>query len=289
MELNAANTAVVYDSTADLPDGPAEHANWRMVPLSVHVGDRTFRDYVDLPAEEFYRLLAATPATPTTSQPSPGAFGEVYGELLERYDHVVSLHLSGELSGTVESARLGAASYGERVTVVDTRAVAVLLGLTVIGVQRLLDDGTDVAGVERWLERFRRHAGVVFSVETLEYLRRGGRIGAARALVGGLLSVRPILAVEDGEVRPVRRVRGGRKALEALVEELGARTPAGHGLRAIVAHAAAADRAEELAAAIRAARPEVVLEPVTTIGAVVGAHAGPGTVGVAFAPDPLPD
>ncbi len=288
MERTADNTAVVYDSTADLPEGPSRHPNWRMVPLSVHVGDRTYRDHVDLPTDEFYRLLAATPATPTTSQPSPGAFEAVYGELLERYDHVVSLHISEKLSGTVGSARLGAERYGDRVTVVDTRGVAVLLGLTVIGLQRLLEAGTDAHSLETWLDRFRRHAGVVFSVETLEYLRRGGRIGAAQAFVGGLLSVRPILAVEDGEVRPVRRVRGSRKALEALVEELGSRTPAGVPVRAIVAHAAAPARAEELAGAIRARCPGIVLEPVSTIGAVVGAHAGPGTVGVAFAPDPLP-
>lgn len=288
MQLSAANTAIVYDSTADLPDGPARHANWRMVPLSVHVGDRTFRDYVDLPAEEFYRLLATTPVTPTTSQPAPGAFEAVYGELLGRYDHVVSLHISGALSGTVESARLGAEAFGDRVTVVDTRGVAVLLGLTVIGLQRLLEDGTDVPAMLDWTGRFERHAGVVFSVETLEYLRRGGRLGAAQAFVGGLLSVRPILAVEDGQVRLVRRVRGGHKALEALVEELISRTPADAHVRAIVAHAAAAQRAEELAAAIRTARPAIALEPVTTIGAVVGTHAGPGTVGVAFVPEPLP-
>jgi DegV family protein with EDD domain len=254
----------------------------------VHVGDRTYRDYVDLPTDEFYRLLAASSATPTTSQPPPGVFEAAYAELLETYDHVVSLHISGALSGTVGSAQLGAARFGDRVTVVDTRGVAVLLGLTVIGLQRLLEGGTDAVGVASWLERFRRHAGVVFSVETLEYLRRGGRIGAAQAFVGGLLAVRPILAVEDGEVRPVRRVRGSRKALEALVEELGARTPDGARVRAIVAHAAAPERAEELAAAIRAARPDVALEPVAGIGAVVGAHAGPGTIGVAFAPDPLP-
>jgi DegV family protein with EDD domain len=288
VEVTAANTAIVYDSTADLPDGPARHANWRMVPLSLHVGGRTYRDYVDLTAEEFYRLLATSPVTPTTSQPPPGVFGAVYAELLERYDRVVSLHISGSLSGTVDSARLGAEPYGDRVRVVDTRGVAVLLGLTVIGLQRLLEAGTDMPGVERWLAGFRRHAGVVFSVETLEFLRRGGRIGAAQAFVGGLLSVRPILAVDDGEVRPLRRVRGGRRALEALVEELRARTPAEGDLRAIVAHAAAPERADELAQAIRTALPGIRLEPVTTIGAVVGAHAGPGTVGVAFGPDPLP-
>jgi DegV family protein with EDD domain len=199
VEVTAANTAIVYDSTADLPDGPARHANWRMVPLSLHVDGRTYRDYVDLTADEFYRLLASAPVTPTTSQPPPGVFGAVYAELLERYDQVVSLHISGSLSGTVDSARLGAEPYGDRVRVVDTRGVAVLLGLTVIGLQRLLETGTDMPGVERWLTGFRRHAGVVFSVETLEFLRRGGRIGAAQAFVGGLLSVRPILAVDDAD------------------------------------------------------------------------------------------
>jgi len=286
--LTPADTAIVYDSTADLPDGPAQHPNWRMVPLDVHIDGRSYRDYVDLSAEDFYRLLEQAATPPTTSQPPAGRFDEVYGELLGRYERVVSLHISGELSGTVESARLAAAAYGERVTVIDTRGVAVFLGLAVLGVQRLLEGGTTISEVEDWVARFGGHAGCVFSVETLEHLRRGGRIGKAQAFVGGLLSVRPILALEDGEVRPLRRVRGSRKALAALVEELVARTPPDARVRAMVAHAAAAERGEELAAAVRAARPDVVLERVTTIGAVLGTHAGPGTIGVAFMPDPLP-
>ncbi len=287
MELSAGGTAIVYDSTADLPDGPARHDNWWMVPLTVHLGDRTFRDHVDLAPDEFYRLLAAGRTAATTSQPSPDAFARAYGEALGRYEHVLSLHISGRLSGTVESARLAAAEHPGRVTVVDTGAVAVMLALAVEGAQRFVERGATLADVAAYLDRFRSSAGILFSVDTLEYLQRGGRIGKAQAFLGGLLSVRPILAVGGGEVRPVRRVRGAHRMLGALLEELERQAPPGP-LRIAVAHAAAPEAGRELLAAVRAARPDAEVNPLATIGPVVGAHAGPGTLGLAFASEPLP-
>ena len=288
VRLDAASTAIVYDSTADLPEGPAAHESWRMVPLTVQFGEVALRDHVDLGAEEFYRRLRASQTLPTTSQPTPAAFAAVYDELLADHDHVVSLHLSGRLSGTVESARLAAAPYGRRVTVIDTGGVSVLLALAVVEVQRLLDAGTTRAALCRFVDRFRAEAHCVFSLETLEFLVRGGRIGRARALVGGLLAVRPILAVEDGVVTPVRRVRGARRALEALVEELDRRVPPPRPVRVIVAHGAAPEAGRALEAAVRRARPDAELLPMGTIGAVVGTHGGPGVVGLAAAPRDLP-
>jgi DegV family protein with EDD domain len=281
MQLTAARCAIAYDSTADLPDGPRRHAGWAMVPLTVHFGSESFRDYVDLPIEEFYRRLVAAPTPPTTSQPTPAAFAAVYAELLARYEHVVSLHLSGKLSGTVESARLAAAACGGRVTVIDTGFVSALLALAVEEVQAMLDAGTTLRAIEARVAALPADSGCIFAVDTLEYLQRGGRIGKARAMLGTLLSVRPILAIEHGELEPVRRVRGARKVQAALCAELEARAPAGP-LRLAIAHAAAPAAAAALRAAVVAARPDAAVGELLTLGAVVGTHSGPGALGLAW-------
>jgi DegV family protein with EDD domain len=280
---SADDTAIVYDSTADLPDGPASHPNWAMVPLTVHFGTDAYRDYVDLDIGEFYRRLAASPVPPTTSQPTPAAFAAVYDQLLERYGHLYSLHISGLLSGTVESARLAAAEWPGRITVVDTGAVSALIALAVIGLQSMLERGTDDDEMAAHLEQHRRDARCFFSVATLEYLQRGGRIGKAQALVGQLLSVRPILTIRDGELHPLTRVRGAKRVVPELVSQMRAALgPDPAGARVAIVHADAPEGAAELEAAVRASWPDARLEPVRPLGAVVGTHSGPGALGLGF-------
>jgi DegV family protein with EDD domain len=275
------NTAIVYDSTADLPAGPRTHPNWAMVPLTLQFGTESFRDYVDLDIEEFYRRLAAAPLPPTTSQPTPAAFADCYRDLLDRYEHVVSIHLSGKLSGTVESARLAASETPGRVTVIDSRGVSVLLAMAVLGVEDLLERGTTIEAIEAFCERHATEARCFFSVDTLEYLQRGGRIGKAAAFVGQLLSVRPILTIADGELQPLTRVRGSAKVVGALLEQLDRALDGAASGRVAIAHAAAPAAAERLAAAVRAARPDVEIDGILTLGAVVGTHSGPGALGLA--------
>ena len=280
--LSTANTAIVYDSTADLPGGLSPTVGWAMVPLTVTFGAESFRDYVDLPIDEFYRRLASSPTSPTTSQPTPGAFAAVYGDLLARFDHVVSLHISGKLSGTVESARLAATEWPDRITVVDSGGVSCLLELAIRGVVRLLERATGVDEVLAFCEQHRRTARAYFAVDTLEYLQRGGRIGKAQALVGQMLAVRPILTVADGELHPAGRVRGAGKVIGALVDHLIEAVAPGTPVEVAIAHAAAPTRADDLAAAVRLARPDAVIGGVTGLGAVVGTHSGPGCLALAF-------
>jgi len=280
--LTADNTAILYDSTADLPDGPARHANWRMVPLAVRFGDDVLRDHVDLTPAQFYARLERSAEVPTTAAPGPGTFADAYAELLDRYERVFSIHLSGKLSSTVESARIAAAELGDRIDVVDSNGVCVLTGLAVIGVQALLERGTTREEVLDFLARHAREVRCFFSLDTLEYLQRGGRIGKAQAFVGQLLAVHPILALEDGELRPLRRVRGRRKVVAALVEELQSALGAARSAAVMVGHAAAPASAAELVQAVEAARPGVKVDGVVEIGAVVGTHAGPGALGLAF-------
>ncbi len=285
MERAARNTALVYDSTADLPGG-VEGVASRMVSLLVQFGADTYRDHVDQTSDELYARLVASPVAPTTSQASPAAFAEAYEQLLATHDHVVSLHLSGKLSGTVQSARLGAEAFGERVTVIDTGTVSVLLGLAVIGVGELLLRGTDDAEVAAFIARHETEGRLYVGLETLEHLQRGGRIGKAQALVGQLLSVRPILTVEAGEILPLTRVRGTGKVVGALVDQLQIGFAGRTDVRLMVGHGAAPEAAERLVAAIRNVRPDLEAPLVVSIGAAVGAHAGPGAIGIAVGPRP---
>ena len=186
-----------------------------MVPLTVRFGDEDdLRDHVDLDADAFYARLALASEPPRTSAPAPQAFADCYEQLLDGpYAHVVSVHISGTLSATVQSARLAAAPLGDRVTVIDARSASAGTALCALGVEALLAAGTTVEDVVAYGEQFARGVHCNFSVETLDYLQRGGRIGRAQALVGGLLGVRPILGLVDGEVVAVARVRGAARVL----------------------------------------------------------------------------
>ena len=279
MELTAENTAIVVDSTADFPEAPERFPNWRVVPLYVRFGDESFRDYVELSPEQFYARLRTASQTPSTSQPTPGDFVEAY-EGLAGYDRIFSLHIAGKLSGTLESARTAARTLGdERVRTIDSESASAAIAMLGLAIQRRLEGGTTDDQVDALVERYRREAGLLFTVDTLEYLARGGRMGRARAWAGELLNIKPILSIEDGEVLPVKRVRGNRKAFLAFATAFEAATVDRPSLRVGIAHAEAPDRAEALRKMVRATRPAAEIEVVTTLGPVVGAHAGPGTVG----------
>lgn len=279
MHLSAENTAVVIDSTADLPDPQARHPNWRLVPLYVRFGDETFREYVDLSAEAFYRRLRASSQPPKSSQPSPSDFEQVF-ESLSGYERILCVVLSQKISGTYESARLAADAGDGRVRVIDSGVTSGGTTILADAIQRRLEAGTDDAEIDALVERFRSERGLLFTVDTLEYLIRGGRIGKAAGLAGQLLSVKPILAFDDGEVAPLKRVRGRGKAiaeLESIFEE-GSRD--GPGLHVGVGHAEAEADCDELLRRIQAARPGATLDGVFTLGPVIGTHGGPGTLGL---------
>lgn len=277
----AGQIALVYDSTADLP--VPERDSWRMIPLTVHFEGREVRDYIDLPVDEFYAQLPAATEVPRTSQPSPGAFQDLYRELLETYDHVVSIHISSKMSGTVASAQTAARAFPGRVTVIDSLMVSALLALGVVRAQEALDQGVAPDELADVVARVASQSDCIFSVPTLEYLQRNGRIGRAQALVGNILGLQPILAIEEGEVAPARRVRGEDKVLPAMVDELVARSAPFTEVDIAIAHAADPDRAAALEELVRAARPGIRSVRILTLGTVIGTHAGPGALGLAYA------
>ncbi len=280
MQLTAENTAIVLDSTSDFPEAHARFPNWRVVPLYVSFGDESYRDYVELGPEEFYERLKAAPVLPTTSQPTPGDFLAAYEELAG-YERIYALMLTAKLSGTCQSAATGAElEGGDRVRVVDTKVASAATAMLGLAIQRRLERGTSDEEIEALIDRYRGQARLIFTVDTLEYLARGGRIGRAAAFAGNLLNVKPILTFEDGEIVPVKRVRGAQKAFQEFRETFEAETPADdEALRVGIAHAAAEQRLRALEELVERVRPKATIDIATTLGAVVGAHAGPGTVG----------
>jgi DegV family protein with EDD domain len=278
VHLSTENSAIVLDSTADFPDAPKRFPNWRVVPLYVLFGDESYRDYVELSPDEFYARLRTAEQLPTTSQPTPGDFLRTYEELAE-YERIYSLHISAVLSGTYQSATNAAAELGgDKVRTVDSESASAGIAMLGLAIQRRLDAGTTDEQVEALIRRYRENAGLVFTVDTLEFLRRGGRIGRASAWAGQLLHVKPILTIER-EVVPLKRVRGNQKAMQEFVSAFTSSTTNVPTLKVGIAHAAAPARATQLEKMVHAERPHADIEIVTTLGAVVGTHAGPGTVG----------
>jgi DegV family protein with EDD domain len=279
VNLTSANTAIVLDSTADFPEAPRRFPNWRVVPLYVRFGDESFRDYVELGPERFYARLRTATELPTTSQPTPADFLATYEDLAQ-YDRILSLHIAGSLSGTVESARTAAATIGgDRVRVHDSNTASAGIAMLALAIGRRLERGTTDEEVEELVARYADDAGLLFTVDTLEFLARGGRIGRAAKLAGQLLNVKPILSIVDGEVVPLAKVRGNQKAMREFVDRFTAATENAPELRVGIAHADAPERAEQLVKMVRDLRPRAQIELVTTLGAVVGTHAGPGCVG----------
>ena len=277
MNLTTANTAIVLDSTADFPEAPQRFPNWRVVPLYVLFGDESYRDYVELSPAEFYARLRTSEQLPTTSQPTPGDFLQTYEEL-DAYERIYSLHISSALSGTYQSATTAAEQIGDKVRTVDSESASAAIAMLGLAIQQRLERVTTDDEVEALIVRYREQAHLIFTVDTLEFLRRGGRIGRASAWAGQLLHVKPILTIER-EVVPLKRVRGNQKAMQEFVSEFTSTSHDTPRLKVGIAHADAPDRARQLEKMVHAERPQAEIEVVTTLGAVVGTHAGPGTVG----------
>lgn len=279
MNLTAQNTAIVVDSTADFPDAQDHHPNWRVVPLYVNFGTESYKDGVDLTAAQFYERLRTSPDLPTTSQPTPGDFLAAYEEL-GSYERILSVHIASNLSGTFQSAGTAAQQLGDgRVRTIDSESASVATAMLATAIQRRLERGTTDEEVDALVGRYLREHGLLFTVDTLEFLARGGRIGRAKAFAGQLMNVKPILSIRDGEVIPVKRVRGNRKAFQEFVDAVKEQTQDVPGLRVGIAHADAPERMVEIEKMVRDLRPQATIEMETMLGAVIGAHAGPGTVG----------
>ncbi|ADV67333.1 DegV family protein [Deinococcus maricopensis] len=275
--------SIVTDSTADLSPALRAQEQIRSVPLYVLFDGQMLKDGIDIQTKALFEGIKAGKKTPSTSQPSPAEFAAVYREALETADEVLSIHISGQLSGTVGSARLAAQEFGGKVTVVDSRTVSLGLGLQALRAARLAREGRSAADIVSALERVQAQQDIRFTVDTLEFLRLNGRIGGAQALLGGLLNIKPILAVRGGRVESAGRARGSKKALADIAEHV--RKYAEQHPGANVAFLAT-DGGEGTVVELRAALAGVNYTDMGDhhFGAVVGTHAGPGTYGAVLEP-----
>jgi len=282
-------TKIVADSTCYLSADVLEKYDIRLVPLNVHFGkEQTFQEGVTLNNAQFYNMLAKAPELPTTSQPSPGQFLEVFSELAKAGHDVVCIVISSKLSGTHQSAVDARQLLPDaNIAVFDSYSTVAPMGLMVITAAEMAAEGRSLDEIVARLEQMRRDMKVYFVVDTLEYLQKGGRIGAASAFLGTLLKVKPILMLDEGVIKPVDKVRSKRKAIQRLLDELGSHVSPGQPVQAIAMHAQALEEARELEAEVRR-RFNCSRTLFGEVGPAIGAHTGPGLVGAAVCPEAWP-
>ena len=211
---------VVTDSCSDLPPGVAKELGISIVPLNVYFGDESFKDGVDISAEEFYERLIKGPTLPKTTAPAPGAFVETYDELASDADGIISIHISKKLSGTYDSALLAKQQLSKKilVEVIDSLTVSTAEGLLVIKAAQAAREGASLSEIMNSIKTTVPRTHLLFLLDTLEYLHKGGRLGKAQALLGSMLNIKPLLHIHDGEVHPLERVRSRQKAVSRLIE-----------------------------------------------------------------------
>ena len=276
--------AIVTDSTAYIPEDYLKQYNITITPLSVIWGEKIYRDGVDILPEEFYRRLENSKVMPTTSQVTPVVMQDTFKSLLEQGYDVLGIFLSSKISGTYQSAvqaieMLG--NVGGNIEVVDSFSTTMALGWPVLTGARAAEAGESLSECKKIAETACANSGVLFVMETLEFLRRGGRIGGAQALLGTALNIKPILEMRDGKIEAVERIRAKQKAIQRVVEivheRLSGRTP----IRLAVTHA---NCQADAATLLELARTR--LDPVETLTSslspVIGTHVGPGTLALNY-------
>lgn len=274
--------AIVTDSTADLPRDFVEANNITVVPLYVNFPDKTYKDGVDLSAKEFYPLLTkSTKELPKTSTPSVQDFTEIYHSLLEKGYEVISIHISSGLSSTYAMAESAAKSLEGSIKVFDSKSISMGIGLQVAETLDMIKDNLSLDSILEHLTSLRSKTEVFFSLETLEYLEKGGRIGKVSALLGTILNIKPVVRVENGIYVPLDKARNQHQAIKKMVEHT-LKTLRGRLPRHVaVVHGAA----EEGAQVLKHCLEEALGKKVTLFnetGPVIGVHTGPGTLGLAF-------
>ncbi len=274
--------AVVTDSTAYIPQELVDAHDIHVVPLHLMMGDNTWLDGVEIDPPTFYEKLRVSPDFPSTSQPNVAAFQELFLELSKDHEGIVAILISSELSGTVASATGAAANLPDlAIEVVDSLGAAMMLGFPVLEAAKVAAAGGDLQAVTDRAKEIAAKSHIYFVVDTLEYLHRGGRIGGAAKLLGSALNLKPILELSDGKVTPVTKVRTQRKALAKTYDLLGEQIAKGDKVHMSVLNVAAPEAAERFRDEL-VARFDPVEIIMTEASPAIGAHVGPGTVGVSF-------
>jgi DegV family protein with EDD domain len=274
--------ALVTDSTAYLPPELVEKYNITVLPQVLIWGDKTYRDGIDIQPDEFYKRLEKASVMPSTSQALPADFEKVFRQLMDQDQHVLAILLSEKLSGTMSSAYQACANLpGAPVEIVDSYSTAMAMGFQLLQVAKAAEEGANLAECKKLAEEARQYTGLFVTLNTLEFLHRGGRIGGGARFLGTALNLKPILELKEGRLEAVERVRTRGKALNRLVELVEERVTGRRPLRLASLHANAAESAQGLLDNLNG-RLEIDEVIVSTVSPVVGTHVGPGTVGLAF-------
>ena len=280
--------AIVTDSTAYIPKEILQGLPVFIIPLHVIWGDETYRDNVDITQKVFYEKLGSSKIMPSTSQPSPQEFVELYEKIAKEYDEILSIHISSQLSGTVDSAIQAKNILSKlKIEVIDSKSTCMGLGFLVLTAARYVQAGENLQRCKEFIESARNRVRIFFILRTLEFLKRGGRIGSASALLGAALNLKPILMVEDGVIKPFAKVRTMQKALIRLTEILKENIEGKAPVHLAIIQAEAEDDAAFLQNEITKNLKNVDIAELVMAGIspVIGTHAGPGAVGICFLSD----
>ena len=273
---------IVVDSTVDMAPGLEKQVT--VVPLTIHFGEQEYVSGIDIDSRRFYEMLVESDTLPTTSQPTPFAFEQVSAEAIEAGDSVVCVTISSKLSGTCQSASIAAQAYPGRVFVVDSQSAAIGSGILAQYALELAEQGMGGEEIARNLAEKREKVRLLAMVDTLEYLKKGGRISATVAFAGGLLNIKPVITVADGEVKMLGKARGSKQANNLLVQEIQKSGGVDFGMPLLLGYTGLSDAMLQKYITDSAALWEGSRDtlPCTIVGSVVGTHVGPGAVAVAF-------
>lgn len=272
---------VLTDSTAYMPSSLIEEYEISVIPLTLIWGEETFRDGVDITPAEFYQRLQESETLPSTSQPSVAAFKSTFKSILEEGQDVLGILISSEISGTIESA-LQAKNELERdnIVIIDSRTSAMAMGLHVLAAARAAAQGADLQQCQQIAQQAQEHTDVVFAVDTLKYLHRGGRIGGAKRFLGSMLNIKPILEMQNGSIEALDQVRTQQHATQRLIQLIEERVGSDRPRRIAVIHSQAPARAQSLldqASQVLATEEAYLAQ----LSPVIGTHVGPGTLALA--------
>lgn len=273
---------IIVDSTADMI--PEVASRVKIVPLTIRFGEKEYTPGVNIDAQKFYEMLVESDELPTTSQPTPFAFAEAFNEAVEAGDTVVCITISSKLSGTYQSASIAAAEHPGKVFVVDSNTVAIAAGILIEYALQLVDRGMNAEEIAWKLMQKRDKIRLLALVDTLEYLKKGGRVSATVAFAGGLLNIKPVITVDEGVVKVVGKARGSKQGNNLLVQEIAKAGGVDFGKPLLLGYTGLSDvllqKYIQDSADLWEGKADKL--PISIVGSVVGTHVGPGAVAVAF-------
>ncbi len=276
--------AIVTDGACSISPARGEELGIHIAPVYVTFGDKTYRAGMDLEDTEFYKLLEASKKLPTTAQPTAADFVNLYGKLADEVDEIITIVISHHMSATIQSAEMANEQFNKiPVHIVDSGSVSLGLGMLSLAAARAAAQGQDAQAIMHLVENIKHRINVIFTVDTLEYLHKGGRIGGATAFLGSALSIKPILYIKDGRIEPLEKQRTRKRSIARLLDLMEAKVGSSE-VHVAILHGNIPDEAKELEQKIRSKFNCVELFT-SEMGPVIGVHAGPGTLGLVFYSD----